>query len=134
MKNKFLITLISLIILTQPVLVSAQPQYNTDCAQGTFGNLIPCNGTDECPCTFAHLLILIDNILKFMIYISFPLAIITFSWAGFKFMIDRGKGSDAKDAKEMMRKVVIGFVFILASWLIVKTILNVLFENSNILN
>lgn len=136
MKKIILIILINLISLS-PILTLAQPIPSPGtlvelagapaCYNGKF---VPCDGTDKCPCNFRALMQLADNVLSFLTnVIAIPLAVITFMYAGFLLMTTAVSDQRTK-AKTMMRKVVIGFVVLLAANLIVKTILGVLLNPS----
>ena len=60
--------------------------------------------------------------------ISVPVAAGVFAWAGIKLMTT-GVADEKSAAKEMIRKVFIGFVVILAAWIIVTTITNTLLKD-----
>jgi|LSQX01.2.fsa_nt_gb hypothetical protein len=83
--------------------------------------IIPCKDN----CNFEHLIELVRNVIDLIIKISIPVATAVFAWAGFKYMTS-GVVDQKAEAKEMIRKVFIGFVFILSAWLIVSTIINAL--------
>src|SRR3990167_3366782 len=63
--------------------------------EGDTGRFIPCgfdndgdgivSGKDE-ECNFDDLLYLVQNLLNWLVIISFPISVITFSWAGFILM------------------------------------------------
>ena len=76
-------------------------------------------------CDYNDFLQLIKNIINWLILFSFPVAALVFAWAGFKYMTT-GISDQKSAAKSMLVKVFIGFVIILASWLIVNTILSAL--------
>ena len=61
--------------------------------------------------------------------IAFPLAVVSFIYAGFLFMTT-GVVDERTKAKRLMKNVVIGFAIILAANLIVKMVLNVLLDKS----
>ena len=82
--------------------------------------LVPCNGAD---CTFDDLLILINNIINFIIYVSIPVAGVLFSYAGFLYITDGGSGSRVSQAKSIFQNVAVGFVIGLGAWLVVKVII-----------
>lgn len=84
---------------------------------------IVCDGPE---CGFTHLLMLVKRVLDWIVMISFPIAVITFSWAGFVLLTSGGNSAKKDDAKKMLWSVIKGFAFILAAWLIVRTIVNVL--------
>ena len=102
-----------LIILSIPILTFAQII------------LIPC--TDDCD--YEDFLQLINNVINWIILVSFPVAAGVFAWAGFKLMTT-GVVDQKKEAKEMFWKVFWGFVFILSAWIIVTTITNALLSSS----
>lgn len=112
--------LVLLLILILPVGVFAQPSAGT-------GAFIPCDGGAANPCTFYDLIQLVQNVLNWVVLVSFPLSIITFSWAGFIFLTT-GIVDKRSEAKKMLWKVVIGFVIILSAWIIVRTITSVLLK------
>jgi len=93
--------------------------------------LVPCgsadyNGNPQPPCDFSQLVHLGGHILSALIYFSVPLAAIAFAVAGFKYM--SGNESQMKQARSIFKDVVIGFVIVLAAWLIVSTVTNALFS------
>jgi hypothetical protein len=83
--------------------------------------LIPCTND----CDFNDLLKLVNNIIEWIVFISTPVAAGVFAWAGFTYMTT-GVVDERTKAKNMIQKVFLGFVFILAAWLLVSTILNAL--------
>lgn len=85
------------------------------------GDIIPCTNK----CDFIDFMQLIRNIISKIIWLSVPFATGVIAWAGFKYMTT-GIADKKSEAKEMLRKVFIGFVIILAAWLIVTTILKAL--------
>ncbi len=87
----------------------------------TDAGIIPCDND----CDFEDFIQLIRNIIDWIIKISVPVATGVFAWAGFKYMTS-GVVDQKSEAKEMIRKVFIGFVVILSAWLIVSTIINAL--------
>lgn len=109
-KIKTFLPLLILFVVLIPVFANAQ--------------IIPC--TDNCG--FADLLKLVNNIINWIIMVSFPVAAGVFAWAGFKLMTT-GVVDEKSAAKEMIRKVFIGFMAILAAWIIVTTITNTLLSD-----
>lgn len=90
-------------------------------AQGTppSTRIVPCDGPD---CGFDDLMQLLNNIIKYIILISVPIAACVIAYAGFIIMTS-GVSDRISEAKRMIQKVVIGFVFVLGAWIIVNTIL-----------
>lgn len=97
-------------------------------AQGTPAStrIVPCDGPD---CDFNDLMQLLNNIIKYIILISAPIAACVIAYAGFIIMTS-GVSDKISQAKAMIQKVVIGFVFILGAWIIVNTILLALLDSS----
>jgi hypothetical protein len=89
-------------------------------------SLIPCTND----CGYADLLKLVNNIINWIIMISTPVAAGVFAWAGIKYMTT-GVSDEKSAAKNMIQKVFIGFVFILAAWIIVGTILKALLKDTS---
>ena len=121
-RNTKVFLIILFIFLILPVAVRATDDISVQ------GNFIPCGeydsgGLDECD--FYDLIRLVQNVLNWIVLISFPVAIITFAWAGF-LLLTTGVVDKRTEAKKMLWSVVIGFAIILAAWLIVRTIVNTL--------
>lgn len=90
------------------------------------------NGFTQCgygetyDCDFNQLLATVDRIIKFALYvIILPLAAILFAWSGIKLIIARAQGKQAalSDAKKMFGIVLLGLVFAMGAWVIVKFVL-----------
>ena len=90
------------------------------------GQFIPCDGV-KIPCTFYSLMQLISNVISFLVKIALPLATITIIYAGFIYLTTAISDQKSK-AKKMMINVVIGFVVLLAAFIIVRTIVNTLLD------
>lgn len=86
-------------------------------------DLIVCNGPD---CTFSHLITLSQNVIRALVLLSSFLAVIAFIYAGFLLLTSGGVEGQKTKAKEIFKKVFIGYLWILAAWLIVYTITSLL--------
>lgn len=89
-------------------------------------DLIVCDGTKADPCTFSKLIELAQNLINDLIIISILLATAAFAYAGYILLTSGGNESEKTRAKEVFRKVLIGFLWILGAWLLVYTITSVL--------
>ncbi len=119
MIKKILIGLLLVSIFVMPTFVFAQ--------QDTGGILKGiCNEGDKCG--FPQLMLLVSSVLKFLTLVSIPLATIAFAYAGWLLLTANGSTSKMEDAKGIFVKVLIGFVFVLAAWLIVRTITDALLD------
>ena len=85
------------------------------------------NQTDrEKECGFSDFMILINRIITLIIFAAGILTVIGLIYSGFKLLTSGGNASALKDAKAMFGKVLLGFVFILGAWAIVKFIFTTL--------
>ena len=116
---------IAMLILTafSPALALAENPPNQNRIIPDCGIIV--DGKINKECDYNDFLQLIKNIINWLILFSFPVAALVFAWAGFKYMTT-GISDQKSAAKSMLVKVFIGFVIILASWLIVNTILSAL--------
>jgi hypothetical protein len=89
--------------------------------------LIACDGAD---CDFGDLITTIKNIIEFLIMLSTGLAAIGFAYAGFLLLTSGGNEGAKTRAKEVFRKILIGFLWILGAWLVVYTILSALVSST----
>lgn len=94
-------------------------------AQTTSDPIIPCDGVD---CDYYDLLEMVNRIINWIILISIPVAAGVFAFAGLKYMTAADNSGQKSEAKSMINKTLIGFVFILSAWIIVSTVLNVLLD------
>lgn len=93
-------------------------------------DLIPC-GQEGDTCTFNDLAKLVQAVISFLaFYIAAPLATLAIMYAGFKYLTSMDKPGPREEAKKILQNVLIGFFFVLAAWLIVDTILDVLLKNN----
>lgn len=95
------------------------PQFNN-----TPDGLIPCNGPD---CGFNDAIRLIQNIINWIVWFSVIVIVIGIVYAGFLYMT--GKQDNISKAKGMFKNMAIGMFFVLAGWLIVDTVLDVLLRD-----
>lgn len=94
-------------------------------------DLIVCNGPD---CNFGHLITLSQNVIRALVLLSSFLAVIAFIYAGFLLMTSGGKEGQKTRAKDIFKKVFIGYLWILAAWLIVYTITSLLAPGFSLLS
>lgn len=130
MKNKTLGHLLILISLfgsfSFPLLAGAQ---DAEPGSSKYHLIIKCEGKavdvqgkSIHQCDFKDLVRQINAIITFLFYISVMLATIAFIYCGFLFLTAGGDAGKAKQAREIMYKVVIGFIWIFAAFLVVKFI------------
>jgi len=109
----------SILVLTISLVI---PIFSFAQTQGT--GLVPCTNT----CGYYDLLKLVNNIIDWVITISVPIAAGVIAYAGF-ILMTTGIADKKSEAKSMIKKVLVGLVFILAAWILVSTLLNALLKN-----
>lgn len=128
--RKIIASLLFLTLILTLMFSSFSPAYSAYLGSGNPKDnnfqLVPCKGID---CDFNALLTLINRIITFILYISIPLAAISFSYAGYLYISAVGNTSQIEKAHEIFKKVGIGFIFIASGWLIVYTITNALLSS-----
>lgn len=80
-------------------------------------------------CDFKALIMLIKVGMQDLVLIATLLAVIVFLLAGIKLLTSGGNEGALKEARSMLWKVVLGYVWILAGWVIVYTITSVLLKS-----
>ncbi len=90
--------------------------------------LITCGNDPNNVCTYNDFKTTLDRVVQFSIlYIAIPAAAIVMIIGGIFMIFDGGSESRFKQGKKMIQGVVIGLLITLGAWIIVKTILNLLF-------
>jgi hypothetical protein len=77
-------------------------------------------------CDWEALITLVRVLINNMVILSTLMAVIVFCYAGFILLTSGGKPGALDRAKGMFWKVIVGYVWILAAWLIVYTITSTL--------
>ena len=122
MKNKRIIIYFLFIFGAMlPALSYADEYIGSDKPRDQSFQLVPCDGVDV-PCDFNALMTMVNRFINFIFYISIPLAAISFSYAGYLYLSAAGDTGKITEAHKIFYKVLIGFIFVSAAWLIVYTI------------
>ncbi len=90
-------------------------------------NLIPCGGysTDsQAPCTISDFFYMIARIINWLISLAGIYAVFHIIISGFRMVISQGNQEAVKKAQEGVINAVVGFAIVLASFLIVNTVVN----------
>jgi hypothetical protein len=89
--------------------------------------LIVCDGT-EVKCDFAKLLLLFQKGISALVKIATIITVLALIAMGIKLLTSQGNANALSEVKERAKWIMIGYVVILAAWLIIYTILNVLVD------
>ena len=91
------------------------------------GGLVPCGGPDEAQCTLCDFFRLGQNIINFLLEdVALPLTTVMIAVGGVTLAISGGSPKRLELGKKILTSAVIGVVVVLASWLIINTIINLL--------
>ncbi len=98
---------------------------------GEYG-LIPCDGSQEDPCTFPKLVQLANTIIKFLIALALPIFAVLFAYAGFMYLKAGAVGDSEAHGKalKIAWHAFAGLVIVLAAWLFVSSLLSWLLADS----
>lgn len=119
--HRILPFLIATAVIVLPSLVTAQSTPYT--------GLVQCDGVltgrpGEKKCDFVELVNQIKFLINWMFYISIPVVLCLFTWAGFLYM--RATPASKEKAKGIFTNALIGFIIMLVAWFSVKLIITVL--------
>jgi hypothetical protein len=138
-KNIFIPIIFSLSLTLAPICIHATssvyyPSHRSDGSE--YHGLLPiCNegtvnettGDYDNPCGIDALMAMINKLIDFFILkLATPLFVIILIFTGSLYLSSSAKPDNKKKAKGIMGNLIKGFALVLTSWIIVKTILNVL--------
>jgi len=85
--------------------------------------LVPCGGPSQPECTVCHLFLMLNDIVKFIMFtIAPPLAVLMLIVGGAMFFFAGGSPDKIEGAKKIIGSVFIGLLIIFCAWVIVNTI------------
>lgn len=127
--------LLALIALSLVALVPTTARAETDPSSSGFTfvpecdpSLFPNSTSTEKggPCNFTKFQELVTRIIKWLVYIIFPIAFCIMAWAGFKIMTSAGNGEAVHEAFGMIKIAVTGILIAGLSYLIIVYIFKIL--------
>jgi hypothetical protein len=123
---KYLIRIFVIVLISIPILASAQilPKLVV-CDPSPFNGSSITNKT----CDFSALLLVANNIIKFLIIIGTSIFSVVFMYAGFLYLTAVGDTGKISKAHGLFWNAIIGFVIMLAAWLLVDFILTALVKS-----
>jgi hypothetical protein len=89
------------------------------------GYLIVCDGAGPSstdPCGMEDLWDLLNRGIRLLIYVALFISTLVFMYAGFLYLVSTDKRDKTKEAKDMMKKSIIGIIVLLIAWITVSTI------------
>lgn len=106
MKKILSLAFLSCILLIAPMMTLAR-------------GLVPCGGPGEEPCQTCHVVSLTQNVIGWLVAILGVIAAIVIVYAGIKLVTSGGNQSAMESAKSMISNVIIGYIIVLAGWLLI---------------
>ncbi len=79
-------------------------------------------------CDFNDLILAVKKVVNWLIVFTLEFSVVIIAYAGFNYMVSGDNPGKRTEANKMLTKVVIGIFFVLAAWLIVTLIANVLLD------
>lgn len=107
-----------------PLLVSAQTTLEG------FG-LFPCDGVTK-ECTFQDLITVANGIINVLFFAVVIISPILITIAGYHYIISSDKPAEREKANGRLKNLVIGLVIIACAYAIVKLVLSILIEQTNL--
>lgn len=102
-------------------------KYDLETSTDSTGKVTQTGGGIKVPCTFDHILILINNIVNFLLFvIAIPIAAVMFCYAGFLMIFSGGEASARTKAKGIFWNVFFGLIIAVAAWVIIHTLLGII--------
>jgi len=102
------------------VAFAATPSGLVVCGNATVDGQVPLSEQ----CNFTDLVNQVQTIINFLIFkIASPLAAVMFAYAGFLYVTNGGNEGQIKQAHDIFLNVLLGFVIVLAAWLVMSFIL-----------
>lgn len=96
-------------------------------ANVAFAGIVPCGGSTGKVCNACYVLKTVTNIYDFITVTLFPpVAVLMFAIAGIMFFTSGGSEDRLTKAKGVLWATIIGVIIILASYLIVHTVINLI--------
>ncbi len=90
--------------------------------------LVPCGGQGQEPCQACHVIDLTNGVIEWLVMVLGTLAAIIIVYAGFKLVVSGGNHHAREEAKSMITNMIIGYVIVLAGWLLIDTAMKALLD------
>ena len=119
--KKILMFVLVFLIFVMPALSLAQGQ---NPPSSTTSGLVTCTNN----CGFNDLMAMVNKVIHFILYdMVIPIAAIMFAYAGFLLITAGGEAAHARTkAKEIFTNALLGLIYAVAAFLIIRTILSIL--------
>jgi hypothetical protein len=93
--------------------------------------LVPCGGANEQPCQACDVVTLENNVVGWLVMMLGIIAAIVIVYAGFKLVTSGGNQHAMEEAKGMINNIIIGYLIVLAAWLMIDYALKALLDEGS---
>ena len=97
--------------------------------------IVNCSGaiatSQQAACTVCDIARTAQNILNTAIYVAVFMSAVLFAWAGIIYVTNIANHGEIHKAKTIFSNVIIGLVIILASWLVIDTLMKTLVKSDD---
>ncbi|MEJ0053391.1 MAG: hypothetical protein WDN10_01510 [bacterium] len=93
------------------------------------GSIVP-EICQHCACGWGGFFAVVQNLLKFGLYLAVFFAVLLLVYAGFLFVTNAASPDNVKQARTVVLQTVIGLLVVLGAWLIVNTVMNALYNGT----
>lgn len=91
--------------------------------------LVPCGGEGEPTCQSCHVLQLIQIVVNWLVAMLTIITAIIISFAGLRLVTSFGNASAMLQAKSLINNCIIGFIIVLAGWLLIDLVMKSLLND-----
>ncbi|MDO8492508.1 MAG: pilin [bacterium] len=93
--------------------------------------LVPCGITFQCQ--LCDLVVLVQNVINFIIlYLAAPVATLLIAWAGIKLIVNAENEGERTKAKQLLKDILVGFLWVLCAWFVVILIVGTLVKDAGV--
>ena len=85
--------------------------------------MVPCGGAGEATCQSCHVLQLIQIVVNWLVAILTIITSLIIAFAGLRLVTSFGNASAMQQAKSLISNGIIGFMIVLAGWLLIDLVL-----------
>ncbi len=102
---------------------SGNPRDSLETTQNPF-QIVTCDGSAEHPCDFNALIIMVNRLIRLLLYLAIPLTLGMVLYTGWLYISANGETGQLEKAKKMFIPVLLGLFWIGASYIVVYTVLD----------
>ncbi|MDO8522487.1 MAG: hypothetical protein Q7S08_04395 [bacterium] len=122
---------LAIIVIAPTLVFGAVPGPIVNCSGALPGTTV--DGKTQAACTVCDIAKTAQNVLNTAIYIAVFLSAILFAYAGIIYVTNIANHGEITKAKNIFSNVLIGLVIILASWLVIDTLMKILVNEKAII-